>query len=144
MQTFFTQAAVRRWLGLGAVALLLRGIAAFADVPPSALLGITLVDTAAATATAIGLGVLLARHLRARGRLAVWEVPGIGSMLLVLALTAPLMRPTVPPPGWLLMLAWLATTVSLCLGALGYVAMRDRTRTEQRVPAPITASPEEE
>ncbi len=129
MQRYFVQPAVRRWLVLGAASLLVRALAYLPIFAPWAL-GFILVGYCATLATTFGLAVLLGRQLRARGRLAFWEVPGVAIMAFVLFLTDPLMSQTAHPPGWLYTLAWAATSASLFSGVLAYMAGTDRLRQE--------------
>ncbi|MBA3825108.1 MAG: hypothetical protein H0X24_14580 [Ktedonobacterales bacterium] len=143
MHIYFVQRAVRRWLMLGAAALVLRAIAFLPVLAPWSL-GIILFGSGAATAATIGLAVLLGRHLRARGQLAVWEIPGMGLMLAILFLTNPLMAPTAHPPIWLMALAWVACTAGIMMGVLGLMAYQDTRRAEQRVRTLVAASPEED
>ncbi|MBA3825889.1 MAG: hypothetical protein H0X24_18560 [Ktedonobacterales bacterium] len=116
MHIYFAQRAVRRWLMVGAGALVLRA-SAFLPVLAPWSLAIILVGSAAATAATLGLAVLLGRHLRVRGQLAVWEIPGMGIMLGILMLTNPLMSPKTHAPGWLLGLAWGAALVPSSSGS---------------------------
>ncbi|MBA3822595.1 MAG: hypothetical protein H0X24_01670 [Ktedonobacterales bacterium] len=143
MHTYFMQPAVRRWLFLGGAALVLRAIAFLPLLAPWSF-GIILIGAAAATVATIGLAVLLGRHLRRQGRLAAWEVPGMGIMLGILILTHPLMAPTAHPPGWLFALAWVACTIAIVVGVLGLMAYQDTRRAEKRVRAPVAATPEED
>jgi hypothetical protein len=143
MHIYFAQRAVRRWLIVGVAALLLRAIAFLPELAPWSL-GIILVGSAAATAATLGLAVLLGRHLRARGQLAIWEIPGMGILLGVLLLTNPLMSPTTHPPLWLFALAWVACTGGIMVGVLGVMAYQDTRRAERRMPATVTVSPDEE
>jgi hypothetical protein len=130
MSTYFTQRAVRRWLILGAVALIVRVIAFLPFLPSPWVVGSILGSWALALGATIGLSVLLGRHLRAQGRLRKWEMTGLGIMLLALILTNPLIATRAVPPGWVLTLGWVVCTIALVAGILGVMALRDRQRVE--------------
>jgi hypothetical protein len=143
MRQYFSQRAVRRWLLLGGAALALRAIA-FLPLRAPWSLGIILVGSAAATVATLSLAVLFGRHLRVQGRLAAWEIPGMGIMLGILILTNPLMSPKTHAPGWVLALAWVACTGAMVVGVLGLMAYQDTRRAEKRVRTPVAVAREEE
>ena len=143
MQTYFQRPAVRRWLMLGAAALIVRAIAFLPLLPPVWVVGIVLGDWAVALVATVGLSVLLGRHLRTQGRLAPWELPGMGIMLGILVFTNPLFGSKSVVPGWLLAMGWVACTFGIVMGILSFMAAQDRY-AEQRVTASVEQRGDEE
>ena len=133
MKTFLQQSSVRRWLALAGLALITRILAFLPMLPHAVEVSIVISGAVAMGAATIGLTILLGRHLRAQQRLAFWEMPGMGIMVLALGLTNPLFLPKVVAPGWMFAIGWLACTIGLVAGILGYMAYRDRERTSVSV-----------
>lgn len=131
MRPFFHKTAVRGWLILLGVALLVRTLALLPWLTPDWSLRCLLGGAGGATMATVGLAVLLGRHLRRQGRLAPWELPGIGIMIAVLVVTTPIMRPSVQMAGWQFTLGWLIATAALVMGILGLMAQQDRLRDQR-------------
>lgn len=133
MTTYFQQPGARRWIALAGLALVAR-LVAFLPVLSHAVDVVIVISGAVAMGTAtVGLTVLLGRHLRALGRLDVWAMPGLGIMLLAVALTNSLFAPQAVASGWLMTLGWVICTLGLVAGILGYMAYQDQRRAERRV-----------